>query len=125
MAISRAINKYGKDAFFIEEIDRADSWEELMDLEKFYIKHFNTIAPNGYNLSFGGKGGSGFTEETRKKLSIAATGKKQSPESVEKRSSQLRGKKHSSERIEKTRRSLILAFSCPAIRAELSAINIS
>ncbi|MBE6725040.1 MAG: GIY-YIG nuclease family protein [Ruminococcaceae bacterium] len=31
--------------------------EELDEKEKYYIKKFNTLIPNGYNISFGGRGG--------------------------------------------------------------------
>ena len=42
--------------------------EELDEWEKYYIKLFNTLYPNGYNLTEGGNGGVP-SEETRRKLS--------------------------------------------------------
>lgn len=44
------------------------SQEELDECEKYYIKLFNTLYPNGYNLTEGGNGGVP-SEETRRKLS--------------------------------------------------------
>ena len=49
------------------------SQEELDECEKYYIKLFNTLYPNGYNLTEGGNGGVP-SEETRRKLSEAKKG---------------------------------------------------
>ncbi len=53
-AIASAISLYGKENFKIEEIDTASSLEELNIKEETYIKAFNSLAPNGYNLHLGG-----------------------------------------------------------------------
>ncbi len=53
-AIAAAIHKYGKENFSIEQIDSADTLDELNIKEITYIKAFNTLAPNGYNLELGG-----------------------------------------------------------------------
>ena len=49
--ITKAICKYGRDKFKIEVLE-----ETLFPVEKeeFYIKKFNTISPNGYNLEIKG-----------------------------------------------------------------------
>ncbi|MDX1372945.1 MAG: hypothetical protein R3321_10765, partial [Nitrososphaeraceae archaeon] len=65
------INKYGKDNFIIKEIDYAQSQEELNKLEIYYIKKFNSLWPNGYNLRKGGKNGGKFTNKSRQKNSQA------------------------------------------------------
>ena len=44
------------------------SQEELDEWEQYYIKFYNTLYPNGYNLTEGGNGGVP-CEETRRKLS--------------------------------------------------------
>ena len=56
--ISKAIKKYGKENFIIEEIDVAYNQEQLNLIEGVYISWFNTIAPNGYNITsvINGKG---------------------------------------------------------------------
>lgn len=52
--LNNAIRHYGKDAFTVEllyscPIEELDSWE------KHYINECNTLYPNGYNLTNGGK----------------------------------------------------------------------
>ena len=42
--------------------------EELDEWEQYYIKFYNTLSPNGYNLEKGGRGGVP-CEETRRKMS--------------------------------------------------------
>ena len=54
-ALYSAFAKYGKDNFFIESIITGEySKDELNELEIFYIKKLNSLAPNGYNLQSGG-----------------------------------------------------------------------
>lgn len=48
--ISRAIRKYGKKNFKVEEIDVAYNQEELNLIEGVYMAWFNTLTPNGYNI---------------------------------------------------------------------------
>ena len=50
---------YAKDKYrlTLEVVDQASSQEELDILEKKYIQEFNTLAPNGFNLTQGGTGG--------------------------------------------------------------------
>ena len=45
-----------------------------------YIKNFNTLAPNGYNLRLGGKNGRQHPDSNEKRR-ISATGKKYGPPS--------------------------------------------
>lgn len=52
----RSIEKYGIDAFAVDEVyDTAISQEELNDKEIYYISKFDSYA-NGYNLTCGGGG---------------------------------------------------------------------
>ena len=53
--IGNAIKKYGEEAFGVKILVRCDTPEELDHREAYYIKIFNTLAPNGYNLRAGGK----------------------------------------------------------------------
>jgi len=69
--ISHAIQKYGKENFTIEEIDGANSLSELNYLEEHYIYTYNSLAPNGYNLTSGGKNAK-HSDETKKKMSESA-----------------------------------------------------
>ena len=53
--IYKAIRKYGADKFFVEELESGiETQKELNEKEAEYIKRFNSLAPNGYNLSPGG-----------------------------------------------------------------------
>ncbi len=54
-ALYSAFTKYGKENFIIESIVSGEySMEELNELEIFYIKKFDSLSPNGYNLQSGG-----------------------------------------------------------------------
>lgn len=55
-ALQRAIRKYGADAFRRCVLVVADSWEYLCDLERKAIVAFETLSPDGYNLTAGGEG---------------------------------------------------------------------
>lgn len=69
--IAKAINKYNKNNFRIEEIDIAYNQTQLNIVEAVYISWFNTLAPNGYNLvNFSNKGQC--SQQTRDKLKIIA-----------------------------------------------------
>lgn len=89
-ALDSAIRKYGKEHFIVEVIKKCDDENELNYWEQYYIKEYNTIAPNGYNLTSGGsshrksestkklmseimkiKGGHSQTDDTKKKISAS------------------------------------------------------
>lgn len=67
-AIHSAIRKYGEDNFDIEIIDTATSRDELDLKEIYWIKTYNSVSPNGYNLCTGGRSPK-FTEEIKEKIS--------------------------------------------------------
>jgi group I intron endonuclease len=69
--IHRAIRKYGWNTFKVEKIIDNVPEEDLNNLEISYIAVETTKRPNGYNLTDGGEGVSGYshTEESRKKMS--------------------------------------------------------
>lgn len=54
VCLSRAIQKYGKENFTIEEIDSAKSADELNEKEIYWIAELNTLTPSGYNINKGG-----------------------------------------------------------------------
>ena len=83
--IARAVKKYGKDAFTYEILEANVFDEFLPDLEVAYIAHYNTVAPDGYNLTSGGDKHKKLSAETRRKMSEANRGKKGRPQSVETR----------------------------------------
>ena len=49
--IDIAIQKYGKENFNLEIIGWFEDWQEK---EKYYIKQYNSLIPNGYNIHEGG-----------------------------------------------------------------------
>lgn len=63
-----AILKYGKENFEITQITKCNSLEEMNHREAYCIKLFNTMTPNGYNLTTGGDV-KNISEETRLKKS--------------------------------------------------------
>ncbi|MCX7068374.1 MAG: NUMOD3 domain-containing DNA-binding protein [Methylococcales bacterium] len=97
-----AIKKYGFASFTQEILIENLSVEEANDWEVFYIKEFNTLSPNGYNLRTGGKNhiasaetrirmsesrkGHIVDEETRLKISNANKGKTRTVEEKKKMS---------------------------------------
>jgi hypothetical protein len=52
--LNSAIRKYGKDNFIVELIETCHM-DEIDEKEISNIKKFNTLNPNGYNLTIGGK----------------------------------------------------------------------
>ena len=50
----KAIRKYGKESFDIEILCTCRI-EDLNKLETYYIQKYNTITPNGYNMTGGGE----------------------------------------------------------------------
>lgn len=51
-----SMRKYGIKNFKIEQIDETDDFEKLGELERFYIKKYNSTNPEfGYNNTFGGE----------------------------------------------------------------------
>lgn len=99
--ITAAINKYGRENFTIEEIAKCETREELNMREAMFIYAFGSHKRDiGYNIMEGGDNHTTHSEETkaiiaekarnisdetRKKMSDAKKGKKQSPEVVAKR----------------------------------------
>jgi len=65
--LSHALKKYGKDAFEFKLICVCFD-EDLNWYETDYMKKYNTISPNGYNLREGGKSGRQH-QDTKNKIS--------------------------------------------------------
>lgn len=76
-----------------EYIKTCYSEEEMNSDEQYYIKFYDTLWPNGYNLTEGGDGVIP-CEETRKKISDSNKGKHHSEESKKKMSQSRSGEKH-------------------------------
>lgn len=75
--IDAAMKKYGKENFCMYVVDTADSFEELMEKEKEWIKKLDTMN-TGYNHNPGGiyRKDCSVSEETRRKNSERMKGEK-------------------------------------------------
>lgn len=56
IALAKAIREFGKENFQMRILCECESKEMLDKLERDYIKQFNCIWPNGYNMTNGGEG---------------------------------------------------------------------
>lgn len=104
-----AVKKHGKENFIVEEICSATNLEDLNWLEEHFIRYYNSLRPNGYNIAFGGDNfkrvcspmqGRHHSEETKRKMSLASLGKSKSEEAKRNMSLAQIGKKYSKECIE-------------------------
>lgn len=75
--LAKSMRRYGIENFKVELIDEAYTIEELNNKEIYYIKKFNCIYPNGYNLCCGGGNTEGYkyTSIARSKMSSSRKGK--------------------------------------------------
>ena len=64
-----AIEKYGAENFKVEQLDVANSIDELNSKEKYYIGLYDTVSPHGYNLTTGGDRYE-MTDESREKMKL-------------------------------------------------------
>lgn len=93
--IHKSMAKYGEENFTLEIIDFADTYEELKEKERFWIKELNSMDRKiGYNLTEGGDGTFGrmHSEETKEKIRQKAIGRKMSEETKKKMSEIRSGK---------------------------------
>lgn len=103
-----AMRKHGTDNFKIEVICTAIKPEHLNELEQYFIKLYDCLVPNGYNLTTGGDSTFSRSEHTKNLQSLAAQGHKVSQETRDKISKSLmgrpgarRGTKHTDEARQK------------------------
>lgn len=80
---AKAIKKYGWENFEHAILAEGLTLEEANTLEERLIAERGTRTPGGYNIKLGGKNML-HSEETKRLMSIAATGKKKPPEVCEK-----------------------------------------
>ncbi len=97
--IKKAINKYGASNFIVEVLCYCDNIEDLNNKEIFYIQELNAILL-GYNIELGGKNNV-VSDDTKKKMSLAAKGKKLSKSHIENLRLSSTGRLHSEETKQK------------------------
>ena len=95
-ALHNAIEKYGAKNFIIEPIIEVPTIELLNEFEAEYIKKYCTLAPNGYNLTEGGRAPR-HNVETRAKMSRSRIGLEKSVEHCRRISEGKKGAKRSEE----------------------------
>ena len=68
---ARAIRKYGKENFTIEEIDSANTQEELNQKERYWIQYYNSVK-DGYNETdaISKCGGNTYQSKTEKEIEV-------------------------------------------------------
>lgn len=89
--LSKAIQKHGPESFKIQILETCDL-NSADKKEKYWIKELNSLAPNGYNLSIGGRDstfmGRKHTEKSKKQISNTMKERghfpKKTPEIIEK-----------------------------------------
>lgn len=71
--LQSAWNLYGEYAFSFTVVEYCPI-SDLNDKEVFWIKHFNTFSPKGYNMTLGGDGNRGYlwSDDAKRRLSESA-----------------------------------------------------
>lgn len=77
-----SIKRHGKENFTIEEIYTCFDYEHANEMEDYFIKYYNTLAPNGYNLREGGRYGK-MSGESKKLISDLLIERYKNPEARE------------------------------------------
>lgn len=105
-AVSKAIQKYGAENFEFKSLVIGEE-SYIKELEIKAIAAFKTKAPNGYNLTDGGEGTTGYKQSLtqRARRSKALTGHKHTLGCIERIRNSNRGKKRSLETRERLRQS--------------------
>jgi len=104
--LKHAINEYGKLNFKLEILEFFDTKENAFNAQEKYINKYNTLIPNGYNISpKGGHNVKGcFSEESKYKIGAGNRGNSLIANNFGDRKGKnngMYGKKHSKETIEK------------------------
>lgn len=126
--LQNSIKAHGRVNFTVEKIAEAENVDDLNNLEIHFIKELNTLWPNGYNLTEGGRSGKRSEESKRTasrvrkgipspkkgkkygpcpKISLAQKGKKKGPRNPEFIHKPMLGKNHSQETKDKISKNLM------------------
>jgi hypothetical protein len=94
------MREHGIDSFEFVVVEQCESEEASYEAEVRWIRELNsTCKDSGYNRNAGGRGPLATSEAVRAKIAAALTGKRHSPELVEKRAASHRGKKRDAQAI--------------------------
>ena len=106
--LQSAWNKYGAGVFEFKIIAEDIPIEELDDLERTFIGHYNTMSPNyGYNHEEGGNKNKSVSPQTRKKMSESSSGENHHFYGIKGENHPMYGRHHSEETKRKMRESHI------------------
>lgn len=102
--LQRAWDKYGEGAFVFKVLEHVPERADLLKREQAWIDGLDAVA-KGFNLTptAGSILGLKFTDESRQRMSLAATGKPKSPEHVANVAASLKGRKMTPEQCQKMR----------------------
>jgi len=102
--LQRAWNKYGEGAFVFKVLEHVPEPATLLQREQAWIDALDAVA-KGFNLTptAGSILGMKLTDEAKRRMSSAATGKTKSPEHVANVAAALRGRKMTDEQRQKMR----------------------
>lgn len=90
---SNALRKYGIGSFDFSVVDATDDRRLLCEKEKYWIKLFNCMYPNGYNLTSGGEESFSHSEDTKQRMSKSKKGQRLSEDAKRKISEAMLGHK--------------------------------
>lgn len=97
LLVSRAIQKYGKENFTIEQIDSSETLDELNQKEIYWISFYqSTDVLKGYNIMSGGRNAL-LTDESKLKISIKKKGQRHTEETKRQMSESRKGRIFSEE----------------------------
>jgi group I intron endonuclease len=102
-ALYAAIRKYGRDAFNVQVLQTYATEVDAFDGERFWTGVLGTIAPYGYNIKLGGRGGWSHAPESREKIAAKGRGRVPSNAARAKLSAALKGRKPSPEAMRRAR----------------------
>ena len=117
--ITNAVNKHGRGAFYRAILATFDSEKEALDFERECVVT-KDADPLSYNLQDGGIGGANPTLESRAKMSKSSTGKKHTPDTIEKCRASSTGREVTAETRAKLRDARLGAVVSPETCAKLS-----
>ena len=137
LLILKAIEKYGHENFIRIILKRKESFQEAHLLESLYIKQFDTLQPNGYNIcSMGGfdsMKGKKFTEEHKRKIAESHIGIKPTEETRKKlkenhydcsgQNNGMYGQTHTKEAREKISKANKIKIKCQYCNKEFDKLN--
>lgn len=97
LPLSKAIRKYGIDAFDVTHLESCTDRAALDAAEIFWIEDRGSMVPAGYNLTRGGQGASGYkaSEESKMQRSISQKGRTYSDAARANMSAAAKGRKPS------------------------------